>query len=112
MLIKTLILKTSNKTGSTSCYKFMKNLDLGTRERITNPGNHQRLNNEKEDFINAINTLQNRAQTPQAPVNDQVAELKSYLTSSFTNRTFFELVTMSSISDIVFKYKNKVKLYK
>jgi len=36
----------------------------------------------KEDFINAINTLQNRAQTPQAPVNDQVAELKSYLNFS------------------------------
>ncbi len=36
----------------------------------------------KEDFINAINTLQNKAQTPQAPVNDQVAELKSYLNFS------------------------------
>jgi len=36
----------------------------------------------KEDFVNAINALQKNVQekqTPQAPVNDQVAELKSYL---------------------------------
>ena len=39
----------------------------------------------KEDFVNAINALQKNVQekqTPQAPVNDQVAELKSYLNYS------------------------------
>jgi hypothetical protein len=39
----------------------------------------------KEDFVNAINALQKNVQekqTPQATVNDQVAELKSYLNYS------------------------------
>ena len=39
----------------------------------------------KEDFVNAINALQKNVQekqTAQAPVNDQVAELKSYLNYS------------------------------
>tara|TARA_R100000234_G_scaffold106397_1_gene76978 strand:- start:143 stop:1153 length:1011 start_codon:yes stop_codon:yes gene_type:complete len=36
----------------------------------------------KEDIINAINTLQQKAQQPQAPVSNQVNELKSYLNYS------------------------------
>ncbi len=38
----------------------------------------------KEDFINAINALQNNNQPAQEPVSDQVAQLKSYL--NFTDR--------------------------
>ena len=36
----------------------------------------------KEDIINAINTLQQKAQQPQAPASNQVNELKSYLNYS------------------------------
>ena len=38
----------------------------------------------KEDFINAINALQNNNQPAQEPASDQVAQLKSYL--NFTDR--------------------------
>jgi len=33
----------------------------------------------KDDFVNALNTLQQQAAEQQAPVNDQVAELKTYM---------------------------------
>ena len=38
----------------------------------------------KDDIINAINALQQKAQQPQAPVTNQVSELKSYL--NYTDR--------------------------
>jgi len=36
----------------------------------------------KDEFINALNSLQQQAQQQQAPVNDQVSELRSYLNFS------------------------------
>jgi len=36
----------------------------------------------KDEFVQAINSLQQKAQTQQAPVNDQVSELRSYLNFS------------------------------
>jgi len=36
----------------------------------------------KDEFVNAINSLQQQAQQQQAPVNDQVTELRSYLNFS------------------------------
>ena len=38
----------------------------------------------KDDIINAINALQQKAQQPQAPVTNQISELKSYL--NYTDR--------------------------